>query len=190
MKEQGRRVTDRLHVPRQFSERLPCFGYRPHSQRHQRHHRQSVSRTKLAALKNGKGSARSNQSGCQIDLPRPRLQGYFPIFGKCKYTTDKGDDPPGNMQPTYWAYLRPPEYSARLLERCYHGLEHCQVERTIPGIKKEHPSWGARRIRDKINGILGKVSDIVMLWMLGLLGLASLADSIAYFYRGEGLWQF
>jgi len=29
-----------------------------------------------------------------------------------------------------------------------------------------------------------------MPWMLGVLGLALLADSIAYFYRGEGLWQF
>jgi hypothetical protein len=29
-----------------------------------------------------------------------------------------------------------------------------------------------------------------MPWMLGLLGLALVADSAVYFYRGEGLWQF
>jgi len=49
---------------------------------------------------------------------------------------------------------------------------------------------GAKPLLEKINTGLGKVSDIVMPWMFGLLGLALLADSIAYFYRGEGLWQF
>ena len=48
----------------------------------------------------------------------------------------------------------------------------------------------AKPLLDKINGFLARASDIVMPWMLGLLGLALLADSIAYFYRGEGLWQF
>jgi len=48
----------------------------------------------------------------------------------------------------------------------------------------------ARPLLDKINGLLARASDIVMPWMLGVLGLALLADSIAYFYRGEGLWQF
>ena len=43
---------------------------------------------------------------------------------------------------------------------------------------------------EKINGFLGKASDIVMPWMLGLLGLALLADSVAFLLRGEGLWQF
>lgn len=48
----------------------------------------------------------------------------------------------------------------------------------------------AKPLLEKINGFLARASDIVMPWMLGLLGLALLADSIAYFYRGEGLWQF
>jgi len=48
----------------------------------------------------------------------------------------------------------------------------------------------AKPLLEKINGFLVRISDIVMPWMLGLLGLALLADSIAYFYRGEGLWQF
>jgi len=48
----------------------------------------------------------------------------------------------------------------------------------------------ARPLLDKINGVLARASDVVMPWMFGLLGLALLADSIAYFYRGEGLWQF
>ena len=100
MKEQGRRVNDRLHVPRQFSERFHCCSDRPYRQRHQRHHRQTVSRAKLAALKNSKGGARSNQSGYQIDLPGPRLRGYFLESGKCKAATQKGDDAHGGMKPT------------------------------------------------------------------------------------------
>lgn len=48
----------------------------------------------------------------------------------------------------------------------------------------------AKPLLEKINGYIGKVSDIVMPWMLGLLGLALLADSISFFYRGEPLWQF
>ncbi len=48
----------------------------------------------------------------------------------------------------------------------------------------------AKPLLEKINGFIGKASDVVMPWMLGLLGLALLADSIAYFYRGAGLWQF
>jgi cellobiose-specific phosphotransferase system component IIC len=48
----------------------------------------------------------------------------------------------------------------------------------------------AKPLLEKINGFLARASDIVMPWMLGLLGLGLLADSIAYFYRGEGLWQF
>jgi len=42
-------------MPRKLSERLHCCSYRPHCQRQQRHHRQDVTRAKLAALKNGKG---------------------------------------------------------------------------------------------------------------------------------------
>ena len=48
----------------------------------------------------------------------------------------------------------------------------------------------AKPLLERINGSIAKASDIVMPWMLGLLGLALLADSTAYFYRGEGLWQF
>jgi threonine/homoserine/homoserine lactone efflux protein len=48
----------------------------------------------------------------------------------------------------------------------------------------------AKPLLEKINGFLVRASDIVMPWMLGLLGLALVADSIVYFYRGEGLWQF
>ena len=48
----------------------------------------------------------------------------------------------------------------------------------------------AKPTLEKINGFLGKVSDFIMPWMLGLLGLALVADSAAFFYRGEGLWQF
>ena len=48
----------------------------------------------------------------------------------------------------------------------------------------------AKPLLEKINGVLARASDILMPWMFGVLGLALLADSIAYFYRGEGLWQF
>lgn len=48
----------------------------------------------------------------------------------------------------------------------------------------------AKPLLEKINGVLARASDILMPWMFGLLGVALLADSIAYFYRGAGLWQF
>lgn len=48
----------------------------------------------------------------------------------------------------------------------------------------------ARPLLEKINGFLAKASDTLMPWMLGLLGLALVADSVAYFYTGEGLLQF
>ncbi|MCW8873629.1 GAP family protein [Pseudomonadota bacterium] len=48
----------------------------------------------------------------------------------------------------------------------------------------------AKPLLGKINGCLTKAADIAMPWMFGLLGLALLADSIAYFWRGEGLLQF
>ena len=48
----------------------------------------------------------------------------------------------------------------------------------------------AKPLLEKINGFLVRGADIVMPWMFGLLGLALISDSIAYFYRGEGLWQF
>jgi len=48
----------------------------------------------------------------------------------------------------------------------------------------------AKPTLEKINGFLGRASDIVMPWMFGLLGIALVADSIAFAARGEGLWQF
>jgi len=48
----------------------------------------------------------------------------------------------------------------------------------------------AKPFLERVNGFIAKAADIVMPWMLGLLGLALLADSAAFFYRGEGLWQF
>jgi len=48
----------------------------------------------------------------------------------------------------------------------------------------------AKPLLEKINDFLARASDSLMPWMFGLLGLALLADSIAYFLRGDGLWQF
>ena len=48
----------------------------------------------------------------------------------------------------------------------------------------------ARPLLEKINGILGDLSDAIMPWMFGLLGLVLLADSAAYLFTGEGLIQF
>jgi len=48
----------------------------------------------------------------------------------------------------------------------------------------------AKPLLAKINAFIGKASDVVMPWMLGLLGLALLADSISFFVRAEPLWQF
>lgn len=48
----------------------------------------------------------------------------------------------------------------------------------------------ARPLLEKINGHLGKLSDIAMPWMFGLLGLVLVADSAAYLIAGEGLIQF
>ena len=48
----------------------------------------------------------------------------------------------------------------------------------------------AKPLLERINGFLIKASDLVMPWMFMLLGLALLADSVVYFYRGSGLWQF
>ena len=48
----------------------------------------------------------------------------------------------------------------------------------------------AQPLLEKINGVLGKLSDIAMPWMFGLLGLVLVADSAAYVLTGEGLIQF
>ena len=49
---------------------------------------------------------------------------------------------------------------------------------------------GAKPLLEKINGYIGKASDLLMPWMFGALGLVLVADSVAYFYRGSGLIQF
>jgi cytochrome c biogenesis protein CcdA len=48
----------------------------------------------------------------------------------------------------------------------------------------------AKPLLDRINGFIGKASDLLMPWMLGALGLFLVADSVAYFYRGSGLIEF
>ena len=48
----------------------------------------------------------------------------------------------------------------------------------------------AKPLLEKINGYLTRAADFAMPWMFGLLGLALLADAIAFFWRGEGLIQF
>lgn len=48
----------------------------------------------------------------------------------------------------------------------------------------------AKPLLDRINGYIGKASDLLMPWMLGALGLFLVADSVAYFYRGSGLIEF
>lgn len=48
----------------------------------------------------------------------------------------------------------------------------------------------ARPLLEKINAYLGRLSDIAMPWMFGLLGLALVADGAAYLFTGEGLIQF
>jgi cytochrome c biogenesis protein CcdA len=48
----------------------------------------------------------------------------------------------------------------------------------------------AKPLLEKINGYLTQAADFLMPWMFGLLGLALLADSVAYFWRGQGLIQF
>lgn len=48
----------------------------------------------------------------------------------------------------------------------------------------------AKPLLERINSFIARAADFVMPWLFGLLGLALLADSAAYFYRGTGLWQF
>jgi cytochrome c biogenesis protein CcdA len=49
---------------------------------------------------------------------------------------------------------------------------------------------GAKPLLEKINGYIGRASDLLMPWMFGALGLVLVADSVAYFYRGSGLIEF
>ena len=48
----------------------------------------------------------------------------------------------------------------------------------------------ARPLLEKVNGVLTRIADFVMPWMFALLGVALVADSIAFFYRGSGLIEF
>ena len=48
----------------------------------------------------------------------------------------------------------------------------------------------AKPFLEKINALLVKGADVLMPWMFGLLGLALVADSAAFFARGTGLWEF
>ena len=49
---------------------------------------------------------------------------------------------------------------------------------------------GAKPMLGKVNEILVRAADVLMPWMFGLLGLALVADSAAFFIRGTGLWEF
>jgi hypothetical protein len=46
----------------------------------------------------------------------------------------------------------------------------------------------ARPLLDSINRMLTRAADLMMPWLFGLLGIALLADSVAFFLSGEGLW--
>jgi cytochrome c biogenesis protein CcdA len=48
---------------------------------------------------------------------------------------------------------------------------------------------GAKPMLGKINAFLVRAADVLMPWMFGLLGLALVADSAAFFTRGTGLWE-
>jgi cytochrome c biogenesis protein CcdA len=48
----------------------------------------------------------------------------------------------------------------------------------------------AKPLLEKVNGLIGKASDMLMPWLFAALGAAMVADSVAYFYRGSGLLQF
>ena len=48
----------------------------------------------------------------------------------------------------------------------------------------------AKPLLERINGFVGKASDVLMPWLFAALGAALVADAVAYFYRGAGLIQF
>lgn len=52
------------------------------------------------------------------------------------------------------------------------------------------PGERARSMLERINGFIGKASDILMPWLFAALGVALVADAAAYFYRGTGLFQY
>ena len=47
----------------------------------------------------------------------------------------------------------------------------------------------AKPLLEKINTYLTRAADFVMPWLFALLGLALVADTVAFFWRGEGLIQ-
>jgi cytochrome c biogenesis protein CcdA len=48
----------------------------------------------------------------------------------------------------------------------------------------------AKPLLEKINGFIGRASDLLMPWLFAALGAALVADAVAYFYRGTGLIEF
>ena len=48
----------------------------------------------------------------------------------------------------------------------------------------------AKPFLERVNGFIAKGSDFLMPWLFAALGLAPVADSALYFYRGTGLFQF
>jgi cytochrome c biogenesis protein CcdA len=48
----------------------------------------------------------------------------------------------------------------------------------------------AKPLLEKVNGFIGKASDMLMPWLFAALGVVLIADSVAFFYRGSGLLQF
>lgn len=48
----------------------------------------------------------------------------------------------------------------------------------------------AKPFLEKVNGYIARASDFLMPWLFGALGLAMVADSALYFYRGTGLFEF
>ena len=48
----------------------------------------------------------------------------------------------------------------------------------------------AKPLLEKMNGFIGKASDMLMPWLFAALGVALIADAVAYFYRGTGLIEF
>lgn len=48
----------------------------------------------------------------------------------------------------------------------------------------------AKPTLQKINGFIGKASDLLMPWLFAGLGAVLVADAVAFFYRGAGLIQF
>ena len=48
----------------------------------------------------------------------------------------------------------------------------------------------SRAFLQRVNQLLERAADLLMPWLFLLLGLALLADSVAFFMTGEGLIEF